>query len=131
MHSSFQSQIVYFDSETSSIQWKSKHRNVWGQKKHVSTLWRCLVLSGCLHQPSICTASQAMLCENQSLTVCVRLRWCLIWLECLEGAHKAAMLLCLLCIQPFEICCIHSKPCQHIVQTFRPGLCTCLLRARV
>ncbi len=29
--SSFQSQNVYFYSETSSVHWKSKQRNVWGQ----------------------------------------------------------------------------------------------------
>jgi len=28
-------------SETSSLHWKCKLRNVWGQSKGVSTLWRC------------------------------------------------------------------------------------------
>ena len=39
--SSFQSRNVYFNSETSSLHWKSDLRNVWGQQKRVSTLWRC------------------------------------------------------------------------------------------
>ena len=39
--SSFQSRNVYFDSETSSLHWKSELRNVWGQQTRVSTLWRC------------------------------------------------------------------------------------------
>lgn len=39
--SSVQSQNVYFHSEVSSLQWKLKFRNVWGQYKRVSTLWRC------------------------------------------------------------------------------------------
>ena len=30
-NSSFQSQNVYFDSEASSLHWKSKLRNAWGQ----------------------------------------------------------------------------------------------------
>ncbi len=29
--SSFQSQNIYFNSDTSSLNWKSKLRNVWGQ----------------------------------------------------------------------------------------------------
>ena len=36
---------VCFDSETSSLHWKSKVSNVWGQYKHVSTLWRRFSLS--------------------------------------------------------------------------------------
>ena len=38
---SFQSQNVYCNSETSSLHWKSKLRDAWGQGKRVSTLWRC------------------------------------------------------------------------------------------
>ena len=44
--SSSQSQNVYFDSKTSSLHWKSKLKNVWGQCKRVSTLWRCFRTSG-------------------------------------------------------------------------------------
>ncbi len=40
--SSVSSQNVHFNSETSSRHWKSTLRDVWGQSKGVSTLWRCL-----------------------------------------------------------------------------------------
>jgi len=47
--SSFQSRNVYFNSETSSLHWKFKLRNAWGQKKRVSTLGRCCrTVSRCL-----------------------------------------------------------------------------------
>ncbi len=39
--SSCQSRSVYFISETSSLRWKSKLRNAWGQYKCVSTLGKC------------------------------------------------------------------------------------------
>ena len=41
MSSSSQWQNIYFNSETSFLHQKSKLRNVWGQQKRVSTLWRC------------------------------------------------------------------------------------------
>ena len=41
MSSSFQSRNVCFNSETTSLHWKSKLRNAWGQSKRVSTLGRC------------------------------------------------------------------------------------------
>ena len=34
-HGSSQSQNVYFNSETSSLHWKCKLRNVWGQRFHM------------------------------------------------------------------------------------------------
>ena len=39
-HSSFHSRNVCFNSEASSLHWKSKLRNAWGQYKRVSTLQR-------------------------------------------------------------------------------------------
>jgi len=36
--SSFQSQNVYFSPQMSSLHWKSKFRNAWGQPKRVCTL---------------------------------------------------------------------------------------------
>ncbi len=38
---SYPSANKYRISFTQSLQWKSKLRNVWGQQKHVSTLWSC------------------------------------------------------------------------------------------
>jgi len=52
--SSFESRNVYFNSETSMLQWKSKLRNAWGQYKHVSTLGRC-----CRYNPVYGCASAA------------------------------------------------------------------------
>jgi hypothetical protein len=43
---SCQSQNAYFNSETLSLHWESKPRNVWGQEKRVSTLWRCFRCCG-------------------------------------------------------------------------------------
>ncbi len=44
---SYQSWNVYSSSEKSSLYWKSKWRNVWGQQQLVSTSWRWVSSASC------------------------------------------------------------------------------------
>ena len=67
--SSSQSRNAYLSSETSSLHWKSKLRNVWGLKKHISTLWRCLNSPAASRAGEVSTWRRWLVCHC-SLTCC-------------------------------------------------------------
>ncbi len=64
-HTSFQSQNVYFNAETSSLPWKSKLRNVWGQWKVQHLLSPCTPLTAqSMGLPNSCT--QHVICAQRA-----------------------------------------------------------------